>query len=73
MGPRCGVSDQQRCPLIPVLLQVELLENTRRLRSAERSNKLRDPVILEGYLSIDSIQQPDVPERAATGRYRAQS
>src|SRR5579863_1386550 len=49
-------------PLIPVILQVELSENIRRLRSAERSNKLRDPVVLESYLSIDSIQQPDVPE-----------
>jgi hypothetical protein len=48
--------------LIPVILQVELSDNIRRLRSVEWSNKLRDPMVLESYLSIDSIQQPDVPE-----------
>jgi hypothetical protein len=49
-------------PLIPVILQVELSENIRRLRSPERTNKLMDPTVLESYLSTDSIQQPHVPE-----------
>lgn len=52
----------RKVPLIPVVLQVELSENFRRLQSAERSNKLRDPTILMNYLHVDSVQQPDVRE-----------
>ena len=50
-------------PLIPVVLNVELPENIRRLQLSERSaNKLKDPAILKSYMSMDSIQHPDVPE-----------
>jgi thymidylate kinase len=52
----------RKVPLIPVVLDVELSENIRRLQSAERSNKLRDQTVLMSYLQVDSIQQPDVRE-----------
>jgi thymidylate kinase len=35
----------RKVPLIPVVLDVELSENIRRLQSAERSNKLRDQTV----------------------------
>jgi broad-specificity NMP kinase len=49
--------------LIPVVLNVELTKNIRRLQSSERpASKLKDPDVLRGYLLIDTIQRPDVPE-----------
>ena len=49
--------------LIPVVLNVELTENIRRLQSNERpASKLKDSAVLRSYLSIDMIQHPDVPE-----------
>lgn len=53
----------RQVPLVPIVLQVELTENLRRLQSRERAGKkLTDPHSLESYLSMDVIQQPHVPE-----------
>ncbi len=49
-------------PLVPIVLQVDLQENLRRLQSAERvGKKLTDPAELESYLATDTLQFPDVP------------
>jgi gluconate kinase len=53
----------RQVPLVPIVLQAELAENLRRVQSAERvGKKLTDPHTLEGYLAMDTIQCPDVPE-----------
>jgi hypothetical protein len=41
-----GLAISRDAPLIPVILQVELSENIRRLRSPERTNKLMDPTVM---------------------------
>ncbi len=53
----------RQVPLVPIVLQAALTENLRRLQSRERTGKkLTDPHSLESYLSMDTLQYPDVPE-----------
>jgi gluconate kinase len=53
----------REAPLIPVVLEVSIEENCRRLQSSDRAGKkLTDPDALLGYMAIDAIQKPDVPE-----------
>lgn len=49
--------------LIPVVLEAELAENERRLKSPLRvGRKMVDPKLLREFISADTIQKPDVPE-----------
>ncbi len=53
----------RNAPLVPVVLEAEFEENTRRLRSSERvGRKLADPAILRSFLTTDRIQKPNVPD-----------
>ena len=53
----------RQVPMVPIVLQVDLGENLRRLQSAERiGKKLTDPHELQSYLAVDTLQFPDVPE-----------
>ncbi len=53
----------RKAPLVPVVLEADLVENARRLQSHDRTGrKLTDVETLRGFTTIDSIQRPDVPE-----------
>jgi gluconate kinase len=53
----------RQVPLVPIVLVVEIEENCRRIQSEERvGKKMTDAEELRGYFSVDSIQEPDVPE-----------
>jgi gluconate kinase len=53
----------RRVPLVPVVLSVEPAEHFRRIQSAERiGKKMTDPLKLQEFFNMDSIQHPDVPE-----------
>lgn len=49
--------------LIPVVLEVEAVENERRLQNPERvGRKMVDPKLLREFIAADRIQKPNVPE-----------
>lgn len=49
--------------LVPVVLELSIEENCRRLRSAEREGrKMTDPALLREFIAADNIQRPDVQE-----------
>lgn len=50
-------------PLVPVVLDLSVEENCRRLQSAGRDNrKMTDPALLRDFIAADEVQRPDVPE-----------
>lgn len=52
----------RQVPLIPVVLEVALAENERRLQDKERlGRKMTDPALLREFVAMDRIQRPDVP------------
>ncbi len=54
---------QRRARLVPVVLEAELAEHERRLRSPDRiGRKLTDPAALHSFLECDAIQKPAAPE-----------
>lgn len=55
---------RRQVPLVPIVLRLDPEENCRRVQSADRiGKKLTDTTVLNNLFEIDTIQEPDVPER----------
>lgn len=53
----------RQAALVPVVLDLSIEENCRRIQSTERvGKKMTDPAILLEFIAADEIQKPDVPE-----------
>lgn len=53
----------RQAALVPIVLDLSLEENCRRLQSAERvGKKMTDPDLLRAFVETDEIQKPDVSE-----------
>jgi len=54
---------QRNAPLLPIVLELDEVENMRRIQSAERiGKKMSDPDELKACISGHTLQYPDVPE-----------